>query len=67
MYQCAETDSMAFGLGISAPIAAHPSVHTLCSSAFMGLPCPKKTAGMGFAGFFTFSSAFQIDKCLALL
>lgn len=36
----------AFGLRSSAPIAVQASVYSLCSSAFIGLPCPKKTAGI---------------------
>ena len=35
-------------LSVLAPSADHVSVYRLLSRAFMGLPCPKKTAGMRF-------------------
>src|SRR5678816_4150661 len=47
-YQCAETHSTARGRGISFPIAAQPFAQALCIKAFIGLPCPKKIAGIGF-------------------
>jgi hypothetical protein len=37
---------MALGRGRLAPIAAHASVYWLLDRAFIGLPCPKKTAGI---------------------
>ncbi len=36
---------MARGRGSCAPSAAHPCVYALSSSAFIGLPWPKKIAG----------------------
>src|SRR6185503_11541743 len=47
-YQCAETQSTARGRGRSLPMDAQPSVQGLWISAFIGLPCPKKMAGIGF-------------------
>src|SRR5688572_10691080 len=47
-YQCAETQSTARGHGMFLPMDAQPSVQAFCVSAFIGLPCPKKMAGMGF-------------------
>jgi hypothetical protein len=46
MYQCADTQRMAFGRGRPAPIATHRSVKGFRSRAFIGFPCPKKTAGI---------------------
>lgn len=46
MYQWAEIHKIADGFGISRPIAAQPRVQTLSCSAFIGLPCPKKIAGI---------------------
>src|SRR5689334_4004912 len=43
--QCAETQRMARGRGISRPKADHASVYRFRLSAFMGFPCPKKMAG----------------------
>jgi hypothetical protein len=40
-----------FGFGMLFPIVAHALVHTLLFSAFIGLPCPKKMAGIGFVMF----------------
>jgi hypothetical protein len=40
--------STALGRWISFPITAQPSVQALRISAFIGLPCPKKMAGIGF-------------------
>ena len=45
-YQCAETIRMARGRGKEAPMARQASVYRLRSSAFMGLPWPRKAAGM---------------------
>src|ERR1700731_1191455 len=50
MYQCAETTRIARGLGTDAPNAAQDAVYRLSSSAFMGLPWPRKTAGIGESG-----------------
>jgi hypothetical protein len=47
-YQCADTASTAFGLGIEVPRSVQPSVQVLLANAFIGLPCPKKMAGIGF-------------------
>ena len=47
-YQWADTHRMAFGTGISAPTAAQPLVKALSSRVIMGLPWPKKMAGIGF-------------------
>src|SRR5579885_1199355 len=44
-YQCAETDSIALGRGVSRPSRAQPSVYALVRSAFIGLPCPTNSAG----------------------
>src|SRR5688500_4648000 len=52
-YQWAETQTTARGRGMSLPMDAQPCVQTLCVSAFIGLPCPKKMAGMGDAIFNT--------------
>ena len=49
MNQCAETHTIARGLGIARPNARHVSVYRLCSSAFIGDPCPKNTAGISSA------------------
>src|ERR1700730_12439160 len=40
MYQCADTERIAFGLGSRAPSSAHCSVNRFTSSAFIGFPCP---------------------------
>src|SRR5580700_11116349 len=40
--QWAEIDRIAFGLGVSCPMRRHASVYLLFSTAFMGLPWPKK-------------------------
>src|SRR6188474_1695551 len=45
-YQCAETATTARGRGSARPMAAQASVYVLRWMAFMGLPCPKKNAGM---------------------
>ena len=45
-YQCADTASTAFGRGMDLPIDAHPSVYLFVAKAFIGLPCPKKIAGI---------------------
>jgi hypothetical protein len=37
---------MALGLSIFAPKSLQTFVYLLCSSAFIGLPCPKNAAGM---------------------
>jgi hypothetical protein len=44
--QCAEMDRTARGRGIRAPMAVHAAVYAFVSNAFMGLPWPKKIAGM---------------------
>lgn len=46
MYQCADTQRIAFGFGSFAPIAAHCSVWGFRSRAFIGFPWPKKTDGI---------------------
>jgi hypothetical protein len=46
-YQCAETTRMARGLGTLAPKLAQALEYRFRSSAFIGLPCPRNTAGMG--------------------
>src|SRR5664280_171653 len=50
MYQCAETTRIARGRGTAWPNALHAEVYRLVSSAFIGLPWPKKAAGMVAAG-----------------
>src|SRR5690349_3706822 len=50
-YQCADTQTIARGRGIDLPIMAQPLVQSFCWSAFIGLPCPKKIAGIGWAMF----------------
>ena len=46
MYQCAEIARTARGLGTSpAPSVAQERVQIFSSNAFIGLPCPMKTAG----------------------
>src|SRR6185436_10357387 len=45
-YQCAETATTARGRGSARPMAAQASVYALRSMAFIGLPCPKKKAGI---------------------
>jgi len=57
-YQWADTESTALGRRISFPIAAQPSVQALCINAFIGLPCPKKIAGIGFV-IFILLAAFE--------
>src|SRR4051812_9686617 len=49
-YQCAETATIARGRGRARPRAAQASVYALRWIAFIGLPCPKKKAGMAGAG-----------------
>src|ERR1700758_2540180 len=44
-YQCAEIASTARGRGSAAPSAAQARVQALACSAFIGLPCPRNTAG----------------------
>lgn len=46
-YQCAEMARTARGFGAVWPKVRHAAVYRFCSSAFIGLPCPKKTAGIG--------------------
>src|SRR4029453_15383314 len=46
MYQCADTTRMARGRGTERPNARHAEVYRLLASGFIGLPCPKKAAGM---------------------
>ncbi|GAA0798148.1 hypothetical protein Sya03_47760 [Spirilliplanes yamanashiensis] len=46
MYQCADTTSTARGLGTAAPRSRQAVVWRFSSSAFMGLPCPMKAAGI---------------------
>src|SRR5215471_16852432 len=46
-YQCAETTRMARGRGMLLPKLRHAVEYRLISSAFIGLPCPKNTAGIG--------------------
>jgi hypothetical protein len=52
-YQWAEIESTARGRRMCLPMVAQPSVQALCDKAFIGLPCPKKMAGIGFAIFKT--------------
>ena len=47
MYQCAEMLRIARGRGIVRPIADQLRVKALVASAFIGLPWPKKIAGIG--------------------
>src|SRR5258706_2805840 len=44
-YQCADTQRIAFGVGMDFAIARQPSVYAFVASAFIGLPWPKKIAG----------------------
>src|SRR5215472_14607076 len=46
MNQCAETTRIARGRGKDSPIAFQARVYRLSSIAFIGLPCPTKTAGI---------------------
>ena len=46
MNQCAEMESIARGRGRLAAMADHALVYAFDSKAFIGLPCPKKIAGM---------------------
>jgi hypothetical protein len=46
MYQCAETARIARGRGTEVPNERQASVYRLRSRAFIGVPCPKKAAGM---------------------
>ena len=47
-YQCAEMQRTALGRGVSeAPIADHAAVYRLREIAFIGLPWPTNTAGIG--------------------
>src|SRR5678810_1113075 len=48
-YQCADTTRIARGLGTLAPKSAHALEKRFRSRAFIGLPCPRNTAGIGFA------------------
>src|SRR5688500_12405322 len=48
-YQCAETHTIARGRGMLRPSARQPSVQALVCNAFIGLPWPKKIAGMRMA------------------
>jgi hypothetical protein len=45
-YQCAETHNTARGRGSSLPRRAQLRVQAFAWIAFIGLPCPKKTAGI---------------------
>src|SRR5690606_37498385 len=45
-YQCAEMARIARGRGAAAPNARQASVKRLRSSAFIGLPWPRKAAGI---------------------
>jgi hypothetical protein len=49
MYQCALTTRIARGRGTDAPNARHAEVYRFTSRAFIGLPCPKKAAGISSA------------------
>src|SRR5690242_624325 len=55
VYQCAETTRMARGLGTPAPNDCHAFEYRFVSSAFIGLPCPRKAAGMSGAVVMTHS------------
>jgi hypothetical protein len=48
-YQWADIESTALGFGIAAPQALQALVKSLPPRAFIGLPWPKKMAGMGFS------------------
>src|SRR5690606_6383163 len=45
-YQCADTTRIARGRGTEAPNVRHASVKRLRSIAFIGLPWPRKAAGI---------------------
>src|SRR6266567_1327301 len=45
-YQCADTATIAAGLGIDVASCAQACVHEFFARLFMGLPCPTKSAGM---------------------
>src|SRR5216684_4209131 len=45
-YQCAEMQRIALGRRSDLPILLQPSVYSLRSRAFIGLPCPKKIVGI---------------------
>src|SRR3546814_4868960 len=46
VYQCAEMHSTARGAGTQPPNVRQASVKRLCSSVFIGLPCPTNPAGI---------------------
>src|SRR5512135_2741174 len=48
-YQWAETASTAVGRGTDRPTAPQASVNAFLARAFIGLPWPRKTAGIGLA------------------
>src|SRR4051794_20612281 len=52
MYQCADTTRIARGLGAVVPNDCHAFVKRLVSRAFIGLPWPKKAAGIRALGVF---------------
>src|SRR3954466_3398744 len=67
MYQCAEITRIAFGLGSADPMAAHCCVYAFSSSAFIGLPCPKNSAGIRggirwVIGTFSANNNYQCDR-----
>ena len=46
VHQCAEMASIALGLGTESPRRRQACVYWFCANAFIGLPCPKNTAGI---------------------
>src|SRR5512135_3253369 len=45
--QCADTHRIALGVGRVLPISRHPLENSLSSMAFIGLPCPTNSTGIG--------------------
>src|SRR3990167_4647422 len=68
VYQCAEIARIAFGRGSVAPMFRQTSVYAFSCSALIGLPCPKKIAGMRIDVVrFMQSSRFQHAKTKRLI
>src|SRR3546814_6570655 len=60
--QCAETTRIARGLPMDSPIARQPSVQAFDWMAFIGLPCPKKMAGV-LSGIATYTGEIGRASC----
>jgi hypothetical protein len=61
MYQCADTTTMARGRGRLSPRVRHDAVYVLSDRAFIGLPWPRKAAGI-FSAVVMFFSRF-VAQC----